>query len=98
MSTTEDAETVQRYLATQNAHKKINALKLLSLKKNPQKVVPVFLGPSDIHKNKEAHNKKKTSFRRRHKMFQTVPSVQAKHHFETRNLGIRTPPPSFLAP
>ena len=33
VSTKEDAETVQRYLATQNAHKKINALKLLSLKK-----------------------------------------------------------------
>ena len=33
MSTKKDAETVQRYLATQNAHKKINALKLLSLKK-----------------------------------------------------------------
>ena len=39
--------------------------------------------------------KEKPSFRRRHKMFKTVPTLEARPHIERRNLGIRTPPPSF---
>ena len=59
------------------AKKEINALKLLSLKKTLQKVVT--RPPSNLliyTTNKEAH--KQNEFRRRHKMFKTVPSLQAR--------------------
>ena len=49
--------------------------------------------------NKEAHKQSqgKPSFRRRHKMFKTVTSVQARSVNERRKLGIRTPSPFFQA-
>ena len=83
----------------QRAKNEINALKLLSLENFSKRLSLPSFRPSDTHINKEAHmqNEGKPSFRRRHKMFKTVPSLQARPHVQRRNPGIRTPPLSFLA-